>query len=180
MSRPPDAGATPGSGQATLLQAGIKDAVFGADVKVVQPVNLYGCVIGDQCFIGPFVEIQRAVRIGARTKVQSHTFICELVTIGEDCFIGHGAMFINDTFSGGGPAGGRKELWRATHIGNGVSIGSNATIMPVRICDGAVIGAGAVVTRDIAEPGIYAGNPARKIRALPARAQSTVHSPSTD
>ncbi|MET0859081.1 MAG: acyltransferase [Telluria sp.] len=167
------ANGTPGAGDAALLQAGIKDAAFGHEVKIVQPVNLYGCVIGDNCFIGPFVEIQRDVRIGARTKVQSHTFICELVTIGDDCFVGHGAMFINDTFASGGPAGGRKELWRATHIGNRVSIGSNATIMPVRICDGAVIGAGAVVTRDIVEPGIYAGNPARRIRALPTPAQST-------
>lgn len=151
----------------TLLQIGIKDVSLGSDVKVVQPVNLYSCVIGSECFIGPFVEIQCNARIGARTKVQSHTFICELVTIGDDCFIGHGVMFINDTFASGGPARGRQELWRATQIGNRVSIGSNATIMPVRICDGAVIGAGAVVTRDIQEPGIYAGNPARKLRALP-------------
>jgi acetyltransferase-like isoleucine patch superfamily enzyme len=107
------------------------------------------------------------VRIGANTRVQSHAFICELVTIGDDCFIGHGVMFINDTFAAGGPAGGRKALWRSTHIGNKVSIGSNATILPVSICDGTVIGAGAVVTRDIGQPGIYAGNPARKIRTLP-------------
>lgn len=150
-----------------LGQADIRDASFGRNVKIVRPVNLYGCAIGDDCFVGPFVEIQRDVRIGDRTKVQSHAFICELVTIGDDCFIGHGVMFINDTFAAGGPAGGRKTLWRCSHIGNHVSIGSNATILPVDICDGAVIGAGAVVTRDILEPGIYAGNPARKIRALP-------------
>lgn len=154
----------------TFLQADIKDVSFGRNVKVVLPVNLYGCAIGNDCFIGPFVEIQRQVRIGARTKVQSHTFICELVTVGNDCFIGHGVMFINDTFASGGPAGGRQELWRATRIGHKVSIGSNATIMPINICDGAVIGAGAVVTRDIQEPGVYAGNPARKIKALPQRA----------
>ncbi|MFD2270338.1 DapH/DapD/GlmU-related protein [Undibacterium arcticum] len=82
----------------TLLEIGIKDVSLGSDVKLVQPVNLYGCEIGDQCFVGPFVEIQRGVRIGARTKVQSHTFVCELVTIGDDCFIGHGVMFINDSF----------------------------------------------------------------------------------
>lgn len=157
----------PGLNQPVLGQADIKDACFGRNVKIVRPVNLYGCVIGDDCFIGPFVEIQRAVRIGARTKVQSHAFICELVTIGDDCFIGHGVMFINDTFAGGSPAGGRQALWGATHIGHKVSIGSNATILPVSICDGTVIGAGAVVTRNIQEPGIYAGNPARKIRALP-------------
>ncbi len=138
--------------------------VFGAGVKVVQPANLYGCQIGDGCFIGPFVEIQKDVRIGARTRVQSHSFICELVSIGEDCFVGHGVMFINDTFATGGPARGRKELWRSTRIGNRVSIGSNATILPVEICDDVVIGAGAVVTRSITEPGVYAGNPARLLR----------------
>ncbi|MBC7483353.1 MAG: N-acetyltransferase, partial [Rhizobacter sp.] len=90
--------------------------------------------------------------------------ICELVHIGTDCFVGHGAKFTNDVFATGGPARGRKELWRATKIGNRVSIGSNATLLPVSICDDVVIGAGAVVTRDITEPGIYAGNPARLLR----------------
>ena len=167
---PLDAAAAPESHVPTLLQAGIRDVSFGQRVKVVGPVNLYGCAIGDDCFVGPFVEIQSNVQIGARTKVQSHSFICSLVNIGEDCFIGHGVMFINDTFARGGPAGGRQQLWRATHIGHKVSIGSNATIMPVNICDRAVIGAGAVVTRDIREPGIYAGNPARLIRPLTADA----------
>lgn len=147
-----------------LLECGIRDVVFGKGVKVVQPANLYGCQIGDDCFIGPFVEIQKDVCIGARTRIQSHSFICELVSIGEDCFVGHGVMFINDTFATGGPARGRKELWRSTCIGNRVSIGSNATILPVEICDDVVIGAGAVVTRSITEPGSYAGNPARLLR----------------
>lgn len=147
-----------------LLECEIRDVVFGAGVKVVRPVNLYGCQIGNDCFIGPFVEIQNNVHIGARTRVQSHSFICELVSIGEDCFVGHGVMFINDTFATGGPARGRKELWRSTHIGNRVSIGSNATILPVEICDDVVIGAGAVVTRPITKPGSYAGNPARLLR----------------
>jgi acetyltransferase-like isoleucine patch superfamily enzyme len=106
------------------------------------------------------------VEIGANTKVQSHSFICELVTIGSNCFISHGAMFINDLFSGGGPAGGKRELWKGTRIGNNVSIGTNATVLPVAICDHVVIGAGSVVTKDITEPGIYAGNPAKKIRSL--------------
>jgi acetyltransferase-like isoleucine patch superfamily enzyme len=141
----------------------VRDVTFGSRVKIVEPCNLYGCDIGDDCFIGPFTEIQRTARIGARTRVQSHAFICELVSIGEDCFIGHGAMFINDTFSTGGPARGQKELWRATRIGNRVSIGSNATILPVCICDDVVIGAGAVVTKDITVSGTYAGNPARKL-----------------
>lgn len=147
-------------------QVGIKDVTFGKNVKVVEPSNLYGCTIGDNCFIGPFVEIQKDVEIGNNTKIQSHSFICELVTIGNSCFIGHGVMFINDLFQTGGPAGGKKELWQHTTIGDNVSIGSNATILSVKICPNVVIGAGAVVTKDIFEPGIYAGNPARLIRKL--------------
>jgi acetyltransferase-like isoleucine patch superfamily enzyme len=149
-----------------LMKAQIKDVQFGIKVKIVEPVNIYGCQIGDGCFVGPFVEIQKDVSIGARTKVQSHSFICELVTIGEDCFIGHGVMFINDIFSDGGPAQGDKSKWKSTHIGNRVSIGSNATILPIRICDGVVIGAGAVVTKNIEVQGVYAGNPAKLIRNL--------------
>ena len=125
---------------------------------------MYGCTIGDDCFIGPFVEIQKSVSIGNRSKVQSHTFICELVSIGEDCFIGHGVMFINDVFSGGGPARGDKNKWKVTIIGNNVSVGSNASILPVTICDNVVIGAGAIVTKNIDTPGVYAGNPAKKIK----------------
>jgi len=150
-----------------FLHSQIKDDVaFGKNVKVVLPANLYGCQIGDDCFIGPFTEIQKDVIIGKRTKIQSHTFICELVSIGGGCFIGHGVMFINDTFSGGGPAQGDKSKWKSTSIGNYVSIGSNATIMPVHICDNVVIGAGAVVTKDILAAGIYAGNPAVLIRTI--------------
>jgi acetyltransferase-like isoleucine patch superfamily enzyme len=104
------------------------------------------------------------VEIGARTRIQSHSFICELVTIGEDCFVGHGVMFINDSFADGGPARGDTSKWRSTKISDRVSIGSNATIMPVYICSDTVIGAGAVVTRDIVKPGVYAGNPARELR----------------
>lgn len=143
-----------------------EDVVFGENVTVVQPVNLYGCEIGDKTFIGPFVEIQKDVKIGQRTRVQSHTFICELVTIGDDCFIGHGVMFINDLFTKGGPARGDATLWKSTKIGSHVSIGSNATILPVEICDHVVIGAGAVVTKNITQSGIYAGNPAKKIKDL--------------
>ena len=150
----------------TIKDIGIRnDVVFGEAVTVVQPVNLYGCSIGSQTFVGPFVEIQKEVTIGERCKIQSHAFICELVTIGNDCFIGHGVMFINDDFQGGGPARGDKTKWKKTTIGNHVSIGSNATILPVSICDKVVIGAGAVVTKDIIQPGIYAGNPAKLIRS---------------
>ncbi|MET4759755.1 acyltransferase [Bradyrhizobium ottawaense] len=143
----------------------MRDVEFGQRVKLVEPCNLYGCEIADDCFVGPFTEIQGGVVVGARTRVQSHVFICELVSIGEDCFVGHGVMFINDTFSTGGPARGRRELWRATKIGNRVSIGSNATIMPVFIADDVVIGAGSVVTKDIRTPGTYAGNPARLLKS---------------
>lgn len=142
----------------------IKDVNFAEDVKVVHPINAYGCKVGEEAFIGPFVEIQKDVVIGKRTKVQSHTFVCELVHIGDDCFIGHGVMFINDLFAKGGPAQGDKSLWRETRIGNEVSIGSNATILPVSICDQVVIGAGSVVTKDIDEPGVYVGNPAKRIK----------------
>lgn len=145
---------------------GIREVDFGEEVTLVEPVNLYGCKIGSGSFIGPFCEIQKSVTIGERTKVQSHSFICELVTIGADCFIGHGVMFINDLFKEGGPAGGDASKWRSTEIGDHVSIGSNATILPVKIVNDVVIGAGSVVTKDLLEPGIYAGNPARKIREL--------------
>ena len=155
-------------GESPVLKTiSIRDVRFGKNVLVVQPSNIYECSIGDDCFIGPFVEIQKGVVIGRKTKVHSHAFICELVTIGDNCFISHGAMFINDLFAEGGPAGGKKEWWKSTRIGNHVSIGTNATILPVTVCDHVVIGAGSVVTKDITEPGIYAGNPARRIR--PAR-----------
>lgn len=142
----------------------IRDVSCGDNVTIIEPSNLYECNLADDVFVGPFVEIQKGVRIGARTKVQSHSFVCELVSIGEDCFIGHGVMFINDTFADGGPAGGDNSKWKTTKIGNHVSLGSNATILPVSICDRVVIGAGSVVTKDIHEPGIYAGNPCRRMR----------------
>ncbi len=138
---------------------------LGQDVRIFHPdlVNLYGCTVGDETRLGTFVEIQAGAVIGARCKISSHTFICEGVTIEDEVFVGHGVMFINDVFATGGPARGKKELWRHTTIGDRVSIGSNATILPVRICDDVVIGAGAVVTKDISTPGTYAGNPARRL-----------------
>ncbi len=146
------------------FQAAIREVIFGNDCTLVEPSNLYECTLGNNCFVGPFCEIQKGVVIGDRTRIQSHSFICELVTIGNDCFIGHGVMFINDLFSDGKPAGGDASKWKSTRIGNHVSIGSNATILPVEICDHVVIGAGAVITKNIIEPGIYAGNPAKKMR----------------
>jgi acetyltransferase-like isoleucine patch superfamily enzyme len=150
----------------SIYTAKIVNVTFGEHVKIVEPVNLYGCQIGSSCFIGPFTEIQKSVTIGNNVKIQSHTFICELVTIGDFCFIGHGVMFINDLFQNGGPAGGNQNLWKETKIGNHVSIGSNATILPVTICDHVVIGAGAVVTKDILKPGVYIGNPAKLHRSI--------------
>lgn len=146
-----------------IKQSGIKDVNLGENVTIIEPVNLYGCTIENNCFIGPFVEIQKDVTISSDTKVQSHSFICELVTIGSGCFVGHGVMFINDTFSTGRPAGGDTSQWKETKIGNNVSIGSNATILPVSICDNVVIGAGSVVTKNIDRPGKYVGNPAKKL-----------------
>jgi len=139
------------------------DVKISKGVNIIEPVNLYGCELGENVFVGPFVEIQKDVVIGSKTKIQSHSFICELVTIGKDCFIGHGVMFINDTFEDHKPAGGDKSKWKRTNIGNNVSIGSNATILPVNICDGAVIGAGSVVTKNISIPGTYVGNPAKPL-----------------
>ena len=141
----------------------IRDVTAGENVIVVEPSNLFECTLSDSVFVGPFVEIQRGVTIGPRTRIQSHAFICELVTIGADCFVSHGAMFVNDTFERGGPARGDRSLWLSTTIGDRVSIGTNATVMPVEICDDVVIGAGAVVTRSITQSGLYAGVPARKI-----------------
>jgi acetyltransferase-like isoleucine patch superfamily enzyme len=149
-----------------VIKSQIRDVEFGRNVTVMEPVNLYECKIEEECFIGPFVEIQKGVILGKRSKVQSHAFVCELVTIGEDCVISHGVMFINDPFSIGGPAQRDRCLWKETRVGNNVSIGSNATILPVNICDKVVIGAGSVVTKDVLISGIYAGNPAKLLRTL--------------
>jgi len=150
----------------TIYKSQIRDVTFGRNVKVVEPVNIYECTIGDDCFVGPYVEIQKGVTIGSGTKIQSHAFVCELVTIGDECVVSHGVMFINDPFTIGRPAGGDKDLWKATNIGNRVFLGSNSTILPVDICDNVVVGAGSVVTKDILIPGIYAGNPAKMLRRL--------------
>jgi acetyltransferase-like isoleucine patch superfamily enzyme len=150
----------------TEYEVGIRDVSLGEAVKIVKPVNLYGCQLGDGVFIGPFVEIQKDVTIGNGTRIQSHTFICELVDIGKECMIAHGVMFINDKFESGRPAGGDTSKWCATKIGDRVSIGSNATILPVKVCSDVVIGAGSVVTKDIDIAGIYAGNPARILKKL--------------
>lgn len=150
----------------TLRDTGVRNVESGENVVIYQPANLYDCRLGDNVFVGPFVEIQGNTSVGADTKIQSHTFICEYVTLGERCFIGHGVMFANDMFRDGKPNANR-ESWGRIVVGNDVSIGSGATILAVSICDGAVIGAGSVVTRSITEKGVWAGNPAKLLRRLP-------------
>ncbi len=143
----------------------IVDVKFKKGCKIIEPVNLYGCELGKNIFIGPFVEIQKRTIIKDNTRIQSHSFICEQVTIGKNCFISHGVMFINDTFKKG-KVEKNPNKFKKTTIGNNVIIGSNSTILPVKISNGVVIGAGSVVTKNINVKGIYAGNPAMLIRKL--------------
>ena len=149
----------------------LRDVVFGENV-VVQPfTNLYGCTIGDDTRIGPFVEIQRGAVVGARCKVQSHTFICEGVRIEDEVFVGHGVVFVNDkhpraTTDGGELQGPGDWQLLETTVEAGASIGSAAVILGgVRIGRGALVGAGAVVTRDVAAGATVAGSPARVLAA---------------
>lgn len=151
--------------QPIIYSCRIRDVAFGENVKVIKPCNLYECQIGDNCFIGPFTEIQSGVKIGTNCRIQSHSFICSGVTIERGCFIAHGVFFTNDKFSGGKPSGSPSD-WKETWVGENVSIGSGSTILPIKICSGCVIGAGAVVTKDILVKGVYAGNPARLLRKL--------------
>jgi acetyltransferase-like isoleucine patch superfamily enzyme len=135
----------------------INNVKTGEGVKISDFTNLYGCELEEDVFVGPFVEIQSNSKIGKRSRISSHSFICSGVEIGEDCFIAHGVMFTNDKFTE------NREDWveRKTKIGNNVRIGSNATILPVTIGDNAIIGAGAVVTKDVPANVIIKGNPAR-------------------
>jgi len=137
----------------------IDDCKIGVGTKIFDFVNLYGCEIGRDCLIGPFVEIQRDVKVGDRCRIQSHTFICSLVTLEDDVFVGHGVMFINDTH----PPSGDRAKWKETLVKKGASIGSNSTILPVTIGEGAVVGAGSVVTKDVLPNTVVAGNPAKVI-----------------
>jgi acetyltransferase-like isoleucine patch superfamily enzyme len=140
----------------------VENIQYGSNFRYIEPVNLYGCEFEDNVFIGPFVEIQSDVKIGSNTKVQSHSFICSNVTVGQNCFIGHGVMFVNDKFSDGKV--NFEPPFEETRIANNVLIGSNSSILPVSITDNVIIGAGSVVTKNITEPGVYAGNPAKKIK----------------
>ena len=147
------------------IKSKITKVKFGKNCKVIEPVNIYGCTIGNSVFVGPFVEIQKNSKIGNNTRIQSHSFICEKVTIGKNCFISHGTMFIND-LAKFGQVNRNSKLFKKTTIGNNVTIGSNSTILPVKIYNNIVVGAGSVVTKDLSIRGIYAGNPAKIIRRL--------------
>jgi len=149
----------------TRCKVGVVDVRHGRNFKIVEPLNIYSCTFGDNCFVGPFVEIQSNVVVGNNTSIQSHTFICDKVVIGNNCFIAHSVTFINDLFKTGSPSHKSKD-WLPTIMGNNVSIGSNSTILPVKICDKVVIGAGSVVVKNITDSGVYAGNPARLLRKL--------------
>jgi len=148
------------------------DVTLGSGVRLSKFINLYGCEIGDETKIGPFVEIQRNARVGRRCKISSHTFICEGVTIEDRVFIGHGVTFVNDSFPRATTAAGElqtAEDWRVevTVVKQGASIGSGATILSnVVIGENAIIGAGSVVTRDVPRDVIAAGNPARILRSI--------------
>jgi UDP-2-acetamido-3-amino-2,3-dideoxy-glucuronate N-acetyltransferase len=158
-----------------------KDVQIGRDVRIFHPdlVNLYGCVIGDGTRIGTFVEIQLGAKIGARCKISSHTFICEGVTIEDEVFIGHGVMFTNDKFPRATADDGRLQGpadWKVetTRIGHRASIGSNVTILcGISIGQGAMVGAGSVVTRDVPPGSVVAGVPARMVDSM-AKAGKTL------
>ena len=148
-----------------LTKSKISRIKLGKNCKIIEPVNLYGCTIGKSAFIGPFVEIQRNAKIGDNTRIQSHTFVCEKVTIGSNCFVSHGVMFINDLVKGG-KVNRNSNSFKKTTIGNNVVIGSNATILPVKINNNVVVGAGAVVTKNLLKTGIYIGNPAKLLKKI--------------
>ena len=147
------------------IKSKITNLKHGKKCTIIEPVNIYGSKFEDNVFVGPFVEIQKNTRIGKNTRVQSHSFICEKVEIGKNCFIGHGVMFINDDFKKG-KITRNFSLFKKTKIGDQVIIGSNSTILPVSICSGTVIGAGSVVTKNINKKGVYAGNPAKFLRKI--------------
>jgi UDP-2-acetamido-3-amino-2,3-dideoxy-glucuronate N-acetyltransferase len=149
------------------------DVKLGKEVRLSKFINLYGCEVGDRTKIGAFVEIQKNATVGRNCKISSHTFICEGVTIEDNVFIGHGVLFINDSYPRATAPDGELQTekdWQLemTVVKRGASIGSGATILSnVTIGEKAIVGAGSVVTRDVPPNAIVAGNPARVLRTIP-------------
>ena len=147
------------------IKSKITNLKYGKNCTIIEPVNVYGSFFGKNVFIGPFVEIQKKTKIGDNTRIQSHSFICEKVEIGKNCFIGHGVMFTNDKLKKG-KINRNPKSFKKTIIRDNVVIGSNVTLLPVKVISGVVIGAGSIVTKNITKKGIYAGNPAKFLRKI--------------
>jgi acetyltransferase-like isoleucine patch superfamily enzyme len=139
----------------------IKNVKFLGSFKIIEPVNIYGCILSDNIFVGPFTEIQDKVFIGVNVRIQSHSFICSNTIIGNNCFIGHGVIFSNDKFVNCKVERNSENFLR-TELGDNVLVGNNVTFLPVKVCSNVTIGAGSVVTKNIDQPGVYYGNPCKK------------------
>ena len=144
-----------------IYKSQIRDCKIGKNVTIIEPINSYEAIIDSNCFIGPFCEIQKGVKIGKNSRISSHTFICEGVTIGNNVFCAHGVMFINDINP---KANNKNWVMKKTIVKDGASIGSNATILPVIIGKNALVGAGAVVTKNVPDNAVIAGNPAKILK----------------
>ena len=147
-------------------KASVKDSIIGENTIIYDYTNIYQCEIGSNCKIGAFVEVQKDVIVGNNVTISSHSFICSLVQIEDDVFVGHGVMTINDLHPPSFSRTGSNEYWKKTLIKKGSVIGSNATIFPVTIGENAKIGAGAVVTKDVPPNATVVGNPAKEIKLV--------------